>query len=182
MSDASMSEDSIWGDLDADEIPDDPNYVAPNTYFALLTEAKYITDKESGERVALTWKWVIQEPDSDYNGYSVTDYKQLPPSQARMAQEGREIDGRTGKYKLTPEEIRSMAFLKQQLIRTFDLSDEEVKRVSIGDLVGKSAYITTKEGSSKDPNDTRKFVNVSYSISPDKHAEQQAARGSSLAL
>lgn len=166
-------DDNIWGDLDADEIPDDPNYVAPNTYLATVTEAKYVTDKETGERVALTWRWTIQEPDSKYDGYPVNEYKQLPRKSVMQAE---------GRDKPNAAELRQMAFLKQQLMRAFDFTEEEIKRVRPQDLLGKTAYITTKEGSSSDPSDLRKFVNVSWAISPEKYAEQQADRGNSLAI
>lgn len=164
-------EDSIWGDFDANEVPDDPNYVEPGTYFAVVTEAKYITDKESKERTQMLIKWTIQEPDSQYDGFPITEWKNLPPSKKKLEAENR---------KPNAAEIRSMSFLKQYLKRTFDFTDAEVPGVKPSDLIGKEAYLTTKATDQEKDGITKTYINVSYTLSPQGYADKQSQQESEI--
>jgi hypothetical protein len=171
-----MMEDSIWGDLDTDEIPDDPNYVAPGTYFCQVTSARFITDKEDpSRRIAIAWTWKIDEPDSDYHNFPLNEYFNLPRSRRQLERDGEDSH--------SPREIQDASRLKVRFRDAFGMSPEEIKYFSDpDDLVGKSAYVTSTVRSSKDPSDTRKFINVTKAISPEKHAEEMARRGSELSV
>lgn len=171
-----MGTDSIWGDLDSDEIPDDPNYVGPGTYFCTLTSARFIMDKDDeNRRKAIAWTWTIEEPESDYHGFSLNEYINLPRSRRQLEADGDE--------KHTSRELQDASRLKLRFRDAFSMTSDEIKSFSDPDeLVGKDAYVTSTVRNSKDPNDTRKFVNVTKAISPEKHAEEMAKRGAELRI
>lgn len=168
---------SIWGDLDTDEIPDDPNFVAAGTYFATCTSAKLITDKEETDKVvAIAWTWIINEPESEYHNFPLNEYIRIPRSKTQLKEDGDE--------RHTQQELWDGSKLKKRLKEAFGLSPEEVQAFADPDsLVGQDAYVTSTVGTNKkDPNDTRKFVNVSKAISPEMHAEEMAKKGSELRI
>jgi hypothetical protein len=113
---------SIFGDLDVSNISDDPFKVEPNTYKAVVTESGI---KEKNGNKGFTFKWTIDEPDSDFHGRSVSEYYSLP------ATEDTEL--------MSSEEKRSISFLKKRLREAFDFSPEEVNSASPDDLMRKEA-------------------------------------------
>ena len=169
--------DSIWGDLDSDEIPDDPNFVAAGTYFATCTSARFVMDKEdSTRRVAIAWTWTIEEPESEYHGFPLNEYINLPRSKRQREAEGDSAP--------SPREKQDASRLKVRLRDAFNLTPDEIRHFSDpDDLIGINAYVTsTVRTNKKDPNDTRKFINVVKAISPEKHAEEMSRRGAELTL
>lgn len=171
-----MDTDSIWGDLDSDEIPDDPNYVGPGTYYCTLTSARFIMDKEvSNRRVAIAWTWTIEEPESEYHHFTLNEYINLPRSKKQRLAEGDENP--------TAREKQDASRLKVRFRDAFNLTPDEIRSFSDpDDLLGKDAYVTSTVRESKDPNDTRKFINVTKAISPEMHAEEMTKRGAELRI
>jgi hypothetical protein len=139
---------SIFGDMDVDDIPEDPYYVAPSTYWAVCTEAKY-TRFEGNDNTFLQIVWTIDEPDNEYHTKNLQETYKVFPGKS--------------KSDLTPKEIQGLSYLKRRLRRGFDLSESEIQEVVPSELVGTGAYVTSKIN--PDRNDsTKKYVNVSDAV------------------
>lgn len=136
----------LFGDLDASEVSDDPFYVAPDTYLCVLTEAKIVdTPNSKHANEGLSLRWTIEDEDSDYYGNSINDWFNLY---------------RDGEYEITANVKRTMANLKKRLL-TLGLTDQQMNEIAdnLDDLVGISAYVTTKESPDKNDPD-KKWINV----------------------
>lgn len=77
----------------------------------------------------------------------------------------------------------TMSRLVNRLRTAFDLSEEELSGLTDWDeLVGAEAYLKVKHGRSKDPEDTRVFVNVNDAMSIRLYNEKYGAASSSLGI
>lgn len=139
----------LFGNLDAADIPDNPFYVAPGTYPAVLTEAK-IQAKKDGSGSGLSFKWIIEDEDSEYNGQNISDWQNLPPED--LTQDG-----------MTPAIRGALSRLKQRLTQ-MGLTDQEqddlLEPGNLDQLIGMKADVTVTE--SADKNDPAKiYTNIS---------------------
>lgn len=135
----------LFGELDASEVPDNPFYVAPDTYFCVLAEANKV-EKKDGSGFGLAFKWVIEEEDSEYNKNNIQDWKNIYPD--ITADE------------VTPDIRKDNARLKQRLIE-MGVPESEMSGLldNLEDLVGLHAYVTVTETTDKnDP--TKSYTNV----------------------
>lgn len=151
---------SIWGDMDVDDIPDDPFHIPANTYRCICTEA-YTKIKDDQE--ALIIKWTIQEPDSDYHEDSLTEFFPLFK---------KPIDELTGK------ERKRTAFMAKRLREAFDLTKEELKEWKPSNGIGMYAYLTVVNNSDKN-DETKTYNNVSNALCQrlyDEKTEQGASQ------
>lgn len=142
--------DNLFGDVDASEIPDDPFYVAPDTYLCVLSEASIVQPNDETKPKGLALKWVIEDEDSDYVGQNITDWHSVYTSQYLSDYDVPETTVR-----------RSRSNMKKRLLE-IGVSEEDLNTIheNLDDLVGISAYVTTKE--TKDKNDPDKvWVNIS---------------------
>lgn len=135
----------LFGEFDATEVSDNPFYVAPDTYFATLVEANRVEKKDkSGE--GLAFKWAIDEPESEYHGNNVQDWKNIYPG--------------ISESEVTPDIRKDNARLKARLLE-MGIPESEMNSLldNLEDLVGLSAYITVVETTDKnDP--TKKYTNI----------------------
>lgn len=144
----------LFGDLDANDVPDNPYYVAPGTYYAVLTQANRVEKKDkSGEGLSFTWQ--IEDEDSEYNNNSVQDWKNIYPD---ISQD-----------EVTPNIRKALSFLKQRLTE-MGLTPEEQNDLlepgNLEELVGMHAYITVVETPDRNDPDI-KYSNIK-SISLDE--------------
>lgn len=137
----------LFGDLDASDVSADPFYVAPDKYRCVLTEAKKV-EKKDGSGWGLSFKWVIDDEESDYYQNSLSDWKDIFPD-------------------LTPDDVtteikRKMSFLKSRLYE-MGLSDEEMETLldddNLDELVGMVAYVEVVETTDKNDPD-KKYSNI----------------------
>lgn len=135
----------LFGDTDASEVPDNPFYVAPDTYFCKLTEINRV-EKKDGSGEGLAFKWVIQEDDSEYNGNNLQDWKNIYP--------GISAD------EVTPDIRKDNARLKGRLVELGVAEDEMNDFLdNLEQYVGLEAYVTVTE--TTDKNDaTKKYTNI----------------------
>lgn len=135
----------LFGNQDAAEVPDNPFYVAPDTYYCKLVEANRV-EKKDGSGEGLSFKWLIEDEDSDYNGNTVQDWKNIYPNIAD--------------YEITPNIRKDFSRLKQRLSE-MGIPESEMDSLldNLEDLVGMYAYVTVVE--TTDRNDpTKKYTNV----------------------
>lgn len=144
-----MSE-NLFGEMDASEVPDDPFYVAPDTYYCKLAEVKRVqikNPKENGPEEGLSFKWVIEEDDSPYNGLNVQDWKAIYPN--------------VSKDDITAEIRKDNARLKGRLLE-MGVPESEMGGLlsNLEDLVGIEAYVTVVEQPDKH-DENKKHTNIS---------------------
>lgn len=137
----------LFGDMDAADIPENPYYVAPGTYYCVLTKAERVEKKDkSGEGLSFTW--VIEYEDSEYNGNQVQDWKNIYPD---LTSE-----------EITPNIRKSLSFLKQRLTE-MGLSPEEQNTLlepgALDELIGLHAYVEIVETTDRNDPD-KKYSNV----------------------
>lgn len=136
----------LFGELDVDEVPNDPFYVAPDTYKAVLTEVNRVMTKD-GSKEGLSFKWVIDEPDSEYNGNNVQDWKNIYPNITRD--------------QVTPMVKKDNARLKQRLTE-MGIPEEDMNSFldDLDKYIGMEAYITViEQRDKKDPD--KRYTNIS---------------------
>jgi hypothetical protein len=159
---------SIFGNIAQDiaDVPDDPFYIKPNTYWALCTESFMKQgeqpDKETGHfPVQLIITWTIDEPDNDYHHKNKTEYFDLYPHRESWED-------------YTPEEKQRTIWLKRRMSRAFDLSESELATINCKDLIGKGAYVTFREseGKKNTANEGKKFINISDALSKSLYEEE----------
>lgn len=138
----------LFGDVDVNEVPDDPFFVDNGTYLATLTEIKTVA-KNSGDGHGLAMKWVITDEDSEYNGSNVQDWKNVYPDLTADD--------------VTPEIKADLSRLKQRLTQ-FGVTEEDMdnwdEEVAAG-YVGTEAYITVKNTTNQD-DPSKKYRNVTF--------------------
>lgn len=137
----------LFGDMDAADIPENPYYVAPGTYYCVLSKAERVEKKDkSGEGLSFTW--VIEYEDSEYNGNQVQDWKNIYPD---LTSE-----------EITPNIRKSLSFLKQRLTE-MGLSPEEQNNLlepgALDELIGLHAYVEIVETTDRSDPD-KKYSNV----------------------
>jgi hypothetical protein len=142
----------LFGDVDAADIPENPFYVAPGTYYCVLTEANIMAKKNVKEDdlspSGLSLKWVIEDEDSEFNGQNVSDWFNMYPGiteddlTAKIKQDMSRARQRFTQMGLTTEEMNGL--------------DQEENR---NELIGMHAYVTVKE--TPDKNDPDKiYTNI----------------------
>lgn len=137
----------LFGGIDASEIPDDPFYVAPDTYLCILVEAQTASSRD-GSRHGLTFKWKINDPDSEFNEMTISDWNTYYPN-------GTEGEDATAVR-------RNMSNLKKRLL-SMGVSEEDMSSPefleNLDELLGLEAYVTVIE--TKDRNDpSKKYTNI----------------------
>lgn len=128
----------LFGELDASDIPENPFYVAPDTYYCVLTEAN-VVDKKDSTGQGLSFKWVIENDDSEFNGMNVSDWFNIYPD---ITQD-----------EMTPKIRQDMSRLRQRLtqmgLTTEEMNDLDSDASAREELIGMHAYVTVKETTDK---------------------------------
>ena len=109
---------SLFGDLDLESAPDDPNAIPDGTYRAFLTDLKKGPTKD-GSKVGVTFKYKVSE--GAYDGHQVTEWKSAN----------------------TSDDDTTKAWLKQRIIG-LGVPADRMSSVDPDDLIGKDVYITVK--------------------------------------
>jgi hypothetical protein len=138
---------SLFGDIDAHEIPEDPFHVDDGTYLSTLTEVKAVKRNSDGQN-GLAFKWTITEEDSEFEGNTLQDWKNFYPD---LTEED-----------ITPEIKKDLSRLKQRLSQ-IGVPEEEMGSFleNLDEYVGTEAYVTVKNTvDTKDP--SRKYRNITF--------------------
>jgi hypothetical protein len=156
-------DEDIFGDIDMNDVSDNPFDVKDGTYLCRCISAQ-ISSKD-GNRY-LKMEWSIEDSTSEFDGMKLRDQQQLPPRGAKWNE-------------LTPAQQKSLKFFKMKLRQTFDLSETQISTFKPSDLIDKEAMLTTTHNQGKGENANRSYVNVDKAISVREYNERQAKYGSS---
>lgn len=137
---------SLFGDVDASEVPDDPFYVAPDTYDCILTEANLVEKKDQSGH-GLAFKWVIEDDDSEYHGNQIQDWKNVYPD--------------ITSDEITPNIRKDMSRLKARLTE-MGVAEEDMGGLldNLDDLVGIRAFVTVTESRVVKDGEEKVYSNV----------------------
>ena len=138
----------LFGDIDAQEVADNPFYVAPDTYKCVLAEAGVNTSNDGSKR-GLTFKWVIDDEDSEYYQNSVSDWLTLHDD--KSADE------------LTANDKKDNARIKQRLTQ-MGLTELQMNVLleddNLEEMVGLEAFVEIKESQGKGDNEGKVYSNI----------------------
>lgn len=148
---------SIFGDVDIASIPDDGFKIEPDWYRAVIVKAGYNENEQTGHE-SLKLEWTIDDPESDYHGWSLFDNLLTPRG---MLQD--ELEDKKLKFRLS--------FLKKRLRRGLDLSEEEMVTANPSDLVSKVAYVKVVNTVDRDDEDTT-YNNIRDALSERLYEEK----------
>lgn len=133
----------LFGDVDATQVSDNPFYVGPGTYEAVVSEATLWVDEEEIKNPAIFISWTIDD-ESEYSGNSVSDRLAVFPD---ISEED-----------ITPQIRKQFSFTKSRL-KQMGLDEDQMNVLlddeNLEDLVGLEATIAVKV--TKDKNDPEKL-------------------------
>jgi hypothetical protein len=150
----------LFGDLDANEVSDNPFYVAPDIYQCTLIELNRVEKKDqSGE--GLSFKWQIEDSESEYEGSTISEWINIYPDAVST--------------ELTQNMRRDNARLKQRLTQ-MGLSAEEMNVLldedNLDKIVGLVAFVDVIEQKDKNYDENGKiYTNVRKVILPEDATE-----------
>ena len=150
----------LFGSLDVNEIPEDPFWVDNGKYFAVLQSWKK-ADNEEKNTHGLVMRWQIQEPDSDFDGSFVDDWKTTYPGLTEEQLEDMEQETKNNCKK-------DLSRLRQRLTQV-GVSVEDMEDDNFGDegdelsaqYVGTEAYITVRNTPDKNV-PSRNYRNITF--------------------
>ena len=147
----------LFGELDAGEVSDNPFYVAPDVYNCTLIELNRV-EKKDGTGEGLSFKWQIEDEDSDFNGSTISEWINIYPDATAET--------------LTQNMRRDNARLKQRLTQ-MGLSIEDMNELiddeaNMYKLVGTVAFVDVVEQRDKNYNENNKvYTNIRKVTLPD---------------
>lgn len=144
-----MSEDlGVFGNLDMDEVSDDPFLVGASTYRCVCIDSKIV---EKDGDLTWQWEWRVDEPGNEFHNMPIRERYGIWPHLTKWDD-------------YSPEQKKTTKFLKKRLREAFDFTKDEVQKARPTDLLNKVAYVTTVVNPSKQPGDDRKFTNVKSAL------------------
>lgn len=108
----------LFGELDANEVSDNPFYVPPDVYQCVLTEATRNQKKNPKEddlsKEGLAFKWVVEDDESDYDGFNISDWHNIYPDitedqvNVQVRRDNARLKKRLGDMGLSPDEMNEI--------------------------------------------------------------------------
>lgn len=121
------SEDSIWGMVDANSIPSDPNFVEADDYWAMCTKSyTYVND----DQTVAKWvtEWTINKPESMYHGAVLSDWNNIPvPGDLEPP---------------SPEMRKSFSYTKKRIINALNFSEDQASKFKPEQALGARALLS----------------------------------------
>lgn len=148
---------SAFGDLDIDEIPDDPFHIENNVYRWIITKAEFRTSKDNQtgrDRTSANITFNVNNHDSEYHGRPVPQYFTIYPGLTRDDFENMDSETRAN--------VKRNLSNYKMMLRAFKLSESEIVSITPDNinevLVGQEciATLTNNERNGK------KFRNLQY--------------------
>jgi hypothetical protein len=146
---------SIFGDLDVDSIPDNPNYVKGGRYLATPVKSEIRHTKEDSKHsVVITW--AITSEESEYHGRYVQQWLDYP-----LWKFDKEVD------ELTPDMKRQLSRIKATC-KAVGITDDQLKGAGFEDIAtlskGTDAWVIVRNWEDKGDRGTMSGVNQVYPV------------------
>lgn len=154
----------LFGEMDIEDIPDDPWYVGAGTYYATCTKSEKVVKKDSSG-YALVINYTIDEPDSQYHGFTKGDWFNLYPG-VKYAD-------------LNADQKQEVIRMKVRLMEAFDKTEDEVRKINPNDLVGEPVFLKVVERAGKGQHAGKTFSNLEKVISERLFKEQNEGKSDS---
>lgn len=141
----------LFGDIDANDVADDPFFVPAGTYESVLTDASLYTPDGEETPTAIFFTWTIDDEDAeDYNGNSVSDRCAVFP----------EITS----DEVTPKIRKAFSFTKSRL-KEMGLDEDDMNGLldndgeKLEEYVGLEATIQVRNSTDKNDSE-KKYSNI----------------------
>lgn len=141
----------LFGDIDANDVADDPFFVPAGTYEAVLTDATLYTPEGEETPTAIFFTWTIEDDEAEeYDGNSVSDRCAVFPEITAD-----EITPKIRKaFSFTKARLSQMGLDENQMNGLLDEGNE-----TLSDLVGLEATLQVRNSTDKNDAD-KKYSNV----------------------
>lgn len=151
-----------------EDINDDPFWIKPGTYKAIVTDCVQKVNDDGSVQCIITW--TIDEPSNEYDKNNVQEYYSLYPHY-------------TSWDEYSAEEKKQTKFFRRRLRRAFDLTNEQMAEVEYSQLIGREAYVTLveRDGRAGTKNENKKFINVGDALSQRLFNEERQASDATAA-
>lgn len=154
----------LFGEMDIEDVPDDPWFVGQGWYQASVTKSLKHTKKDSSG-----YAWIVQytidEPDSQYHGFTKGDWFDLYPGR---------------KFKeLKAEEQQAVIRMKNRIMEAFDKTEGEAARFKPDDAMGETVFIKVVERQGKNEHTGKTFSNLDKVLSKRRYEEENEGNVSS---
>lgn len=135
---------NLFGEVDSDDIPEDPFYIAPGTYDCVVIDAAFVTKKD-GSGHGLSIKYQIEDSESEFDGNTIPEWKNVYPD---LTPED-----------MTPEIKRHLSFVKQRLGQ-LGVPAGEMNSIldNLDSLIGIKCVVNVTETTAQDG--SRTYTNV----------------------
>lgn len=162
---ANAEEDfGLFGDMDIEDIPDDPWFVGAGWYQCSVTKSTRHAKKDSSGYAWIV-NYTIDEPDSQYHGFTKSDWFDLYP-------------GRPFK-ELSADEQQATIRMKNRIMEAFDKTEAEAARFRPDDAMGETVFMKVVERQGKGEHTGKTFSNIEKVISKRLREEQNEGKADS---
>lgn len=146
----------LFGELDANDVSDDPFYVAPDVYTCVLTDLA-IRESRAGGKFGLSFSWTIEEDDSEFDGNNISEWVNVYLD-SEMEEEAGSVVVRRDRARLKQRlfQIGMSAEEMNELVGDDSLINEDIQAKYIGTM----AYVEIVETEGRGANEGRVFTNV----------------------
>lgn len=156
---------SLFGQIDANTVNDDPFYIEPNTYWAICIDAK-VREEEDGTN-ALILQWQIDDPSSDYHEKKLQDYFTL-------------VDQNADWEDLDSKQKDKVKYLKRRLRLGFGIGEADMNTVSPSQLISCGAFLEIKDGKGTGKNEGKTFSNIREAMTRELFEEKNGAQSQAV--
>jgi len=139
----------LFGEIDLDEVPEDPFYVAPGTYIAHVTKASIQQPKKQGSKPGLAVQFTIDDENAgQFDGQTVSTWNTVFPDATKTDLEE------------NPKMRKQMSYLRKYLTDLgIPAEEHETFDENLDDLIGRYYVVTVVETPDNDNPDI-KYTNV----------------------
>lgn len=158
---------SIFGELDVNDVDDDPFKIDAGTYRSLVLDA-FESEKDGSH--AFIIKYAIDEPGSEFDKKRLQSFFPMP-----------DLTGIRSMSDLSFEDADKIKRLRRHLRLGFDIPEAELNDVAPSQLKGQHVYLTVKINTDKTDPD-KKYTNIVKAESERLFGEKVDAGSASLGL
>lgn len=157
----------LFGEMDIEDVPDDPWFVGAGWYQCSVTKSVRHAKKDSSGYAWIV-EYTIDEPDSQYHGFTKSDWFDLHP--LAPGQQFKDLD---------KDAQQDVIRMKNRIMQAFDRTEAEAKKFKPDDAMGEVVYVKVVERKGKNEHEGRTFSNIDKVLSKRLFEEQNEGRSDS---
>lgn len=146
----------LFGELDANDVSDDPFYVAPDVYQSVLTEMVLRTSND-GEKVGLSFQWTIEEEESEFAGNSISEWVNVYLNSS-MEEAAGAVTVKRDRARLKSR-LQQLGMSNEEMNDILD-EDGELNEEIVATYIGTVAFVEITESKGKGANEGKVYTNI----------------------